>query len=67
MSVMPIAQFLKQAKIREVWDSEKNTAFHRDHVLTQGPHYLAWKPLTPSTLIDYWMGTTWFLPSHRLV
>jgi hypothetical protein len=32
-----------------------------------GTTYLAWEPLCPSPLIDYWMGITWFLPSHRLV
>jgi hypothetical protein len=65
---------LRQARVRESLELIKirDFIFYMCRLPTPGPG-TAWTALTwpgnhpyPSPLIDYWMGITWLLPSHRL-
>jgi hypothetical protein len=61
--------FLRQARIREsLGPIEKCRRNILDWPCPGSGTALTWpgKHPYPSPLIDYWMGITWFLPSHRL-
>jgi hypothetical protein len=56
---------MRQAKLGKARDSKKNITSQINHALAQGPPSPGRKPPMPLPT-QYWMGITWFLPSHRL-